>query len=146
MSYPNSVKMEVFTFYCNGLTAEAISKIFNGKPSNVIILRWARDGDWTSKKEKIYKSALAKSSDNLSNIKSRQLSLMRAVIGKYAQLLNKDLVDIKTSDINNIMKHEWLISGGNTEKTELVGEGVITHEDFAKVYDDAKRKVPESDK
>ena len=135
--YDDNIKEKAFQLFAQGQAMSKISLILKeqglGKPSYFTLWKWHKDLKWKERKKEVDHKTIQKSNETLSDIKARQLQLCRAQMGKFARDLKEDKINVSSSDMDRIMKHELLLLGENTSITEVnVKQDSITIKDLEK--------------
>ena len=127
MAYKQEIRNEAFALFTQEKSIPEISKILG--VTKTTLFNWKKADKWVERHEKIKKKALEKFNDDLSEVKLRQLRVVKAVLTKFAQrLLNDPKLKITYKDADAAMKHELLLIGEPTERIE--SKDAITIEDL----------------
>lgn len=114
--YDKSVRDNIFTMYSAGVPIERVAKKMG--IAKVTIYNWIKKYNWGSRNEEIRKKSLEQANETITEIKLRQHKILKGMIGEYIKQLKESNIDIKTSDMINILKHELLLFGEAEHKTE----------------------------
>jgi len=118
--YDKSVQEDAFKLFSLGKPMERIAKSLG--ISKQTLYEWKRKENWDSRANKIKANAIKEVDETITNIKKRQHQILKGVMGRFAEQLNNKEIDVKASDIINILKHEL----------HLVGEAETSTDDKAK--------------
>lgn len=118
--YDKSLKENAFRLYSLGTPMERLAKQI--KISKTTLYKWKEQDNWESRVNKIKANAIKEVDETITNIKKRQHQILKGVMARFAEQLNNKEVEVKASDIINILKHEL----------HLVGEAETSTDDKAK--------------
>jgi len=117
--YSDKIRERAFSLFCQGMPMETISKKhFKGRPSKQTLWKWHNEEGWKKRKAEIDKEVDKGVDETLTQMRARQRRVCRAIQIEYIRDLKAGQAKILTSDIANIMKHELLLAGEATERTE----------------------------
>jgi transposase len=128
--YDKSVREAVFQLFSLGKPIERIAKEIG--ISKVTIYKWKDEEDWDSRANKIRAKARKELNETLTDIKKRQHSILKGMIGDFVSRLKKGEAKVDTKDIINILKHELHLMGEAESSSRIEGE--LSAEDFKKAY------------
>jgi len=130
--YDKSVKEDTFKLFSLGKPIERIAKEIG--ISKTTIYKWKKEEDWDSRANKIKANAIKKVDESLTEIKERQHRLIKGSILRYAEQLKSKEVNIKASDIVNILKHELHLLGETESNIEISQN--ITAKQISDLYEE----------
>jgi len=113
--YDKTVKENAFKLYALGIPMERIAKKVNiSKPT---LYKWKKQEKWGNRKNKITKQTIKKVNETITEIKTKQLNLIREIEDTFNKQMKLGK-NIKTSEIIQALKHELHLLGEAETSTE----------------------------
>lgn len=110
------IRDKAFSLFAQDVPKERIAKSLNISKNS--IYEWIKKYDWQKRKNKIIKRQEQKTDETLSDIKVRQQKLIRGILGKYIEKLNKDKVVVSTGDVERFLRLELHLAGESEESVD----------------------------
>jgi len=125
MKYTQDIKDKALILYSKGTTLEDISKQ-PGMPTRTSLCFWKKRYHWEERKLEALNKSDEILNEKLTDTAVRQRKISRNLIEKalpgIIKKLDKD--DINLNEFVNLMKHELLVNGRATERSEINGDFV----------------------
>jgi len=141
-----NLREEAFNLYVLGKKHAAIARALD--VTRQTIVTWSKEEKWLDRQKRITEKVKSIQEETLAEVKARQVKIAKAVQGKYIDRLKNDpKLNVEYRDADSAMKHELLLLGESTERTELTGEKApLTLADLKKAFDNVhKSRLPNRD-
>lgn len=138
-TYKQETKDAAFQLWVSGMSMNKLGTL-EEMPSKQTLWAWHNKYNWKKRKQDIVTKNEGKLDKDLTEYLDNQRKILNAMIGKFAKDINQ--VEIKPSDIINVMKWQHHLFGGTTERVEQQ----VEHTDFTDWYNEYKTNSKRNNK
>lgn len=142
MGYSSKTKEKAFEYFFHDNPVEQIPTLLEkdgyGKPSRVSMWKWHKKHHWAERKEQLLEKTRGKLGEKLTDVKVRQLGIIKEVQAKYEEALRQGGINLKTIDAIKAMQHELLLLGEATERVE--SRDILDVDRVKEIYDRIKKE------